>query len=481
MGLKSVVDIDLNDEKFKRFTDRYQKYQEALKKQPQAWKDAEKSIDDTGDAVDKIIAAFMAMGDTQRELREDNEKDNRNLRQKASLWDKINKASTGVLKDAEGVAKWMLKWGGIGLGLSIGGLFGLRAIAEDVANQRNKALGLDTGIGTEKAFALHQGRYFDNPDAILSGAFTARSNLASPAFQAIASLGINPNQPTVAIANQLLTKLQAMAKSLPQQQVGNLLQEYPGIAQFGIGLQDLERLRNISPAELQQQIKGGTADAKAFNLSDRQGQAFQNFVTGIDSTFGKVTKQIERDLVPLLGPIEKLVSSIGKDISMLLRSKAAADGIDAIAKSIDRFAGYLGSSTFRQDLNDFEDGARTFLNVIGFAAHVVAHPLDTFKEGVGDLWQEFTTWAKGKEAAAHGGDANWKESEQRKRDGFISDMRGHVNSHAPAAAGTPTAMVRPGGGGTQNVVALAHVRVDVRNMTGGDLNYAVNQLNGGVA
>lgn len=480
MGLKSVVDIDLNDEKFKRFTDRYQRYQEALKKQPQAWKDAEKAVDDTGDAVDKIIAAFMAMGDTQRELADNNEKDNRNLRQKASMWDKINKSTTGVLKDVEGVAKWMLKWGGIGLGLSIGGLFGLRAIAEDVAGQRNKALGLDLGIGTEKAFALHQGRYFDNPDALLSGAFTARSNLASPAYQTIAALGINPNQSTVAVANALLTKLQAMAKALPQQQVGNLLQEYPGIGQFGIGLQDLERLRNLSPAELQQQIRQGGKDAKAFNLSDRQGQAFQNFVTGLDSTFGKVTKQIERDLVPLLGPIEKLVSSIGQDISMLLRSKAAKEGIDGLAKSIDRFAGYLGSSTFKQDIKDFTDGAGTFFNVIGFLAHMVAHPLDTLGEGIEDRWKQFKSWVKDKETAAHGGDPNWKEKVQAQQDGgFISDMRGHANMHTGGAHTAPTAMVRPAG--TQNVVALANVRVTVHNQTGGDLNYSVNQLQGGVA
>lgn len=473
MTVKSILDIDVNDEQFKRFATLFGKYQDALSKQPQMWANVDKAVDSTDASVNKILAAFMAMGQFHREMNELGDKDNKNLQRKAGLWDRIQKTSTGVLKDVEGIGKWMLKWSGITLGLGIGSLFGLRAIAEDVAADRNKALGLDLNIGQEKAFGLHQGRYFNNPDQLLTGAFTARSNLASPAFQAIASLGINPNQSTVAIANQLLLKLQAMAKSMPQQQLGNLLQEYPGLSGFGVDLQGLERLRNISGGELKQQISEYGPAAEGMRLSDRQGRAFQDFVTSIDTTFAQLTKQVERDLVPLLGPIQKLVGSIGKDISMLLRSKVAAEAIDDFGKAIDRFSGYLASSTFKQDIKDFEDGTRTFLDIIGFAAHVVAHPLDTFKEGAGDLWNAFTSWAKGKEAEAHGGDPNWRESEQVKRQGFISDMRDHVRVG-------PAAPVRSSAAPAAGPVA-ANVKISLTNATGANVNMSVNQLNGGVA
>lgn len=469
MTVKSIVDIDLSDEKFKRFQTMFSKYNDALSKQPGMWDKTNKAMEQTDATVNKIVAAFLAMGQFHRELAEENDKDNKNLTRKSGLWDKISKASNGILKDVEGISKWMLKWGGISLGLGIGGLFGLRAIAEEVSAQRNQALGLDLGIGQSQAFGLHQGRYFDNPAQLLQGAFTARSNLASPAFQAIASLGINPNQSTVGVADSLLLKLQQMAKAMPQQQLGNLLQEYPGLAGFGVDLQGLQRLRSISTSELKGQIKEYGPAASGLRLSDNQGRQFQDFVTRVDTTFGKVLKQVERDLVPLLGPIEKLIGSIGKDITVLLRGKAAAEGIDAMAKAIDRFTGYITSSVFQNDVKDFADGIGTVANVIGFVAHVIAHPLDTIGDALGDYQKALRSWVQRAETDAHGGNPNWRNG-----------MQGGAGTAAPAGGPTaaPQATTRaPVAGGKG--VALVNIRL--HNATGADVAMSVNSLNGGAA
>lgn len=481
MTIKSVVDIDLDDAKFKRFTDLYSKYETALKKQPGEWKQAEKGAEETGDAVTKVMAAFLATGQFHRELADSNEKDNKNLKKKASLWEGISKSSGKILKDVEGIAKFMLTIGGIALGAGIAGFFGIRSIARDVSNQRNQALGLDLNVGEHDAFARDQGRYF-NADAFLQGASTARSNLASPAFQAIASLGINPNQSTVQVADQLLLKLQQMAKAMPQQQLGNLLQEYPGLSQFGVDLEGLKRLRNISTSELKGQISAFGPDARNAGLSDRQARAFQDFTSSVDRTFASVSKQIERDLVPLLGPIQKLIKSLGADVSMFLRSKTAAEGIDAFAKAIDRFANYLSSSEFKNDIKDLESGTSTIFQVLGFIGHLLAHPLDTLGEGAGDIWTQFKNFAKAKEAEAHGGDPNWKEKEQaRQEGGFIRNMRDHVNQHPGAAGLHPLALsVMPLPKPLLPVKVQAHVNVHVSNATGSNINAAVNQLSGGV-
>lgn len=453
MAVKSVVDIDLNDEKFKRFTEQYSRYQEALKSQPGEWKDAEKAAGGTDEIIVKILAAFMAMGSFHESLREEDEKDNKVLKQKLSLWQKIQKESLNTMHHVEDTAKWFLKWGSIGFGLSLAGLFGLRSIAEDVSEQRNQALGLDTGIGSPAAFARHQGRYFSNPEQVLEGAFTARSNISSPAYQAIASLGINPHQSTVAVANQLLLKIQDMAKAMPQQQVGNLLLEYPGLSQFGIGLQDLERLRGISTGELKGQIAAYGPDVRQAGLTGRQGLAYANFLSSINTTFAGLKKAVESDLVPLLGPIERLIQHLGKDLSMLLRGKAAADAINSFASAIDHFSNYVVSGTFTKDVASFEDGMETFLNVVGFSAHAVAHPLDTLGGGISDIGQSIADWAKSKTVAAHGGDVNWQRS----------------------LPGTPSA-TKPV---VHKVQAVSHVQVTVRNATGADLNTSINGLNGG--
>ena len=469
MTVKSVVDIDLNEEKFKRFTELYNKYQDALSKQPQQWNDTTAAVDATGEAVNKVLAAFLATGQFHRELAEENEKDNRNLKQKAGLWESIGKTSKGVLKDVESVAKWMLKWGTIGLGAGLAGFFGLRAIAADVSSQRNQALGLDLDVGARDAFARHQGRNL-NADAVLQGAFTARSDNSSPAYQALAALGIDPaHKSTVDVANALLLKVQQLAKALPQQQVGYLLQQYNGLSDFGFDRNELEVLRNLSTSELQGQVKAYGPDLAQSRLSDKQAQGFQNFSSSIDQTFASITKQIERDLVPLLPPIEKFVKDVGDTLNRFLRGDVVKKGLDDLAAAIDNFASYMESGAFKKDVDDFSDG----VGQIASSFHFLAHPASDTADAVNQGWKLFEDFSERKRKEARG----IKEPE------FIPDMREHLKQRAEAKAQLQNLTQDPNSYflKPQPVKVTSHFKLDIKNSTGSNLNLSVNQLNGGVS
>jgi hypothetical protein len=175
--------------------------------------------------------------------------------------------------------------------------------------------------------------------------------------------------------------------------------------------------------------------------------AYANFLSSINATFANIKKSVESDLVPLLGPIERLVRHLGNDLSMLLRGKAAAEAIDSLSTAIDHFASYVASGTFTKDVQSFEDGMETFLNVVGFTAHAIRHPFETLGGGISDIGQSIADWAKGKATAAHGGNANWQ-------------------SAVP-------------GGRTHKVQAVSHITVSVRHPPGGDLITTVNGMNGG--
>jgi hypothetical protein len=449
VAIKSVVDIDLNEEKFKRFTDQYSKYQEALKSQPGEWKDAEKAAGGADDVVVKILAAFMAMGSFHESLREEDEKDNKVLKQKLSLWEKIQKESLNTMHHVEDTAKWFLKWGSIGFGLSLAGLFGLRSVAEDVSEQRNQALGLDVGIGSPAAFARHQGRYFSNPEQVLEGAFTARSNVASPAYQAIASLGINPHQSTVAVANQLLLKIQAMAKAMPQQQVGNLLLEYPGLSQFGIGLQDLERLRGISTGELKGQIAAYAPDVRAAGLTGRQGLAYANFLSSINATFAGMKKAVESDLVPLLGPIERIAKALGSAVSQFLRSKFVVTALNDIATEIEKFANEVSGKKFSDSIGRLESFVQT---------------IDSLGTDISNAAKPFT-WSFGHVGNWLGEGAGWVSTNFQRE---LDNARARVSKQNQASNPRP-----------QKIQATSHITLSVRHPPGGDLITTVSAMNGG--
>jgi hypothetical protein len=378
VAVKSVLDIDINDEKFKRFSALFDKYQSALGKLPGMWKDVDKETAGAAATFANITAAMMAQSHVQNEANEAARNSGKELQHHSSLWNRIQKSTTGVLGNVAGIAKWLARMGvGLGLGgLGVGaGLFGLRALAEHVSDSRNQALSTGMGIGEAKAFGINQGRYFGNDDQLLRSAFMAQSVGTSQNVLA-KILGVNTEGGPLKVADRMLVAVQELAKRTPANLVGQLPNMYPQLGEFGFDLNNIETLRNLSRSELRGQIRQGESTAKGIGLSDRQGQAYQNFVSGVDTTFSRIAAQIQRDLVPLLGPIERLMKVIGKDITSFLASPAAAAGINNLTGAIDRFVKYLSSPDFAKALDHID--------------HLV-HPLDSAGSDIADRFEDADT------------------------------------------------------------------------------------------
>lgn len=505
MAVKPVIDIDVNDAKFQRFAELFGKYQAQLSKVPGQWKEVGKAEAQAGSEFEKILASFFAMGELQGELLDSSDKDNKNLQKKANLWQGIKKTTGGILDDVDKISKTLLKWGLIGFGTGSAAIYGIRAIAESVSVDRRFALGTGLDIGAQQAFARHQGRLLDDPNAFLTAAFGARSDVSSPAFSALAGLGISPQQSTVAIANQVLTKLQAEAKNTPQQLLGTILAKYPGLSQFGVGLNTLQQLRSISSGELQGQIRQYGPDAAATKLTAGQGQAFQNFVTSLDATFSKVERQFERDLVRLLPPIEHFVQKLGNLIHQFLASPAAAQALDHLGNAIEQFATYLGSPQFSQAVDNFLSATGAVANTIGF----VASPVKTTSRWVGDAQDAAQAGFGVSNSVIRGqvrlggdlGQITKRDQELMSNLGFVSpqdrlrvmlagfylsqqkgfseneflhQVRRNVYNSKDPLAGQPRAA-------SHYAAQALGVKITINNNTGGNVNATASQLVGGVA
>ena len=57
---RPVIDIDVNDDKFKAFQKEFEKYQEALKKLPGAWGETDKAVEGTAGTYATMTAALLA-------------------------------------------------------------------------------------------------------------------------------------------------------------------------------------------------------------------------------------------------------------------------------------------------------------------------------------------------------------------------------------------------------------------------------------
>ncbi|PLP30312.1 transglycosylase, partial [Klebsiella michiganensis] len=172
MVAKSIVDIDVNDDKFVAFMERFREYQSALEDLPEAWRVAAVGIGEGSKETEKakgeakeLGAEFNAVAEAILTINSGLDRLNNNLDDSKKKQDEFNKSArsgkgfiSDATKDAKSLAAHikdatvsLLSWGSIvgvfsGV-LGVGGLFGLNRLAATTGAQRFTSLGLGTSIG----------------------------------------------------------------------------------------------------------------------------------------------------------------------------------------------------------------------------------------------------------------------------------------------------------------------------------------------
>src|ERR1700678_1419005 len=147
MALRSVLDIDLDDSKFQRFLDQFNKYQEALKKQPELWKKISALHGEHADNFAHMAEIMGQVATLQKKSRDNIEGQEVHSRSIDRLWTSIGKNAKSFAGSIVDATKSLISWTGIlgavsGL-LGAGGLFGIDRMAASVGRERVEAGGLN--------------------------------------------------------------------------------------------------------------------------------------------------------------------------------------------------------------------------------------------------------------------------------------------------------------------------------------------------
>jgi len=374
MPLKSVVDIDVNDEQFRRFAALFEKYRDALDKTPGAWAEVGREQKGIGQHIRSVVSALMAQAQLGRESAQAAETQSRSLRHHETLWKSISRSSGTTLRNVLGITRSVLRWGvGLaGVGGIVGGasLFGLGRLAEDVSGRRNYALGSFTQIGQRRAFGLYAGRNLENSSGFLGDVAQALHTIG-PSRAALSTLGVGTAGGTMDVAQRALLRVQQLAKAQPAGAIGNLMQMYQ-LGTLGLSERDVFRLRNLSRQELLADIRRSRASAGRFGLSDRTGQQWQNFQSQLGATWGGVWTGIVKDLTRLTGPLTRVSQALGHAADTLLSSPELKKGLDEFAKGIDQFAHWLVSPGFQKGLDNFVSRIGTVAHILGFTGSTLS-------------------------------------------------------------------------------------------------------------
>lgn len=385
MAAKSIIEVDVNDEKFLSFMDKFNEYQAALEELPEAWRASAQGIGDSARETSKasseaegVTKAFLDGVDALNMMvnnldRINTSLDDANKRQSdlnkktagsSSIFGKLKKDSkefAGHIKDA---TVSLLSWGGIvGLFtgvLGAGGLFGLNRLASTASAQRFTSMGLNTSIGALDSTAINYQRAVSNPTATLGAIRDTQADLSQRwKFQA---MGINnPDRSP----DQLLPEMIRAARSIFTQTGGTL----QGANAYGLtsffSIDDLNRFKNMSDAEIDAMEKRAKRDAQLLQITDEQARQWQDFNIQLDYSSQSIKNTFIRGLGPLTPGLTKLSDALSGAIDTVIQSPELGKWIDGLAGGIQRFGDYLASPDFKNDVENFMVKVEKLGKVIG--------------------------------------------------------------------------------------------------------------------
>lgn len=391
MAAKSIIEVDVNDEKFLSFMDKFNEYQAALEDLPEAWRASAQGIGDTAretskasseaegmtkaflDGVDALNMMVNNLDRINTSLDDANKRQN-DLNKKTAgssgIFGKLKKDSkefAGHIKDA---TVSLLSWGGIvGLFtgvLGAGGLFGLNRLASTASAQRFTSMGLNTSIGALDSTAINYQRAVANPTATLGAIRDTQADLSQRwKFQA---MGINnPDRSP----DQLLPEMIRAARSIFTQTGGTL----QGANAYGLtsffSIDDLNRFKNMSDAEIDAMEKRAKRDAQLLQITDEQARQWQDFNIQLDYSSQSIKNTFIRGLGPLTPGLTKLSDALSGAIDTVMRSPELGKWIDGLAGGIQRFGNYLASPEFKNDVEDFMAGLKRLGIALGRVVDVI--------------------------------------------------------------------------------------------------------------
>ncbi|EBT4034708.1 hypothetical protein CKW54_24695 [Salmonella enterica subsp. enterica] len=385
MAAKSIVEIDVQDEKFQSFLEKFNEYQKALGELPEQWRGAVHGLGEAAKETERVregtegitkafadgVAALASVNDGLDRL-------NGNLEKATKTQTEFNKKSGGARnflnkasKDAKSLAGHikdattsLLSWGtvlGLFSGLAgAGGLWGLNHLAGNASAQRFTAMGLGTTAGGLNSTAVDFQKALGNPVGTLGAIRDAQLDL-SKRWQ-FRAMGVdNPDRDPAELLPEMIKAARDIFVRNGSTQQGA---EAYGLTNY-FTLDDLNRFKKMSDEEIDAMAKQAQQDARRLQLTDQQLRQWQDFNIQLDRSKVSIGNTFIRGLAPLAPELGKLSDAFSGAIETVLKSPELGKWIDGLSDGIRRFGNYLASPEFQKDVEAFISGVERLGRVIG--------------------------------------------------------------------------------------------------------------------
>jgi len=333
MATKSVIEIDVLDEKFQAFTKEFAKFQSSVKSlkqiDPLPW---------SAKMTKEVNAQVKGVKDLISQIKNFEKLSKENL----ETFKQLSTTTANVARNLASGAVSIAKWATLG---ALGGGFGLAGLAGSASDYRRQAQGLGVSTGQLRATETNFGKYFD-PTQVLSNIADVKSDLARQSL--IGRLGGSAGQNPVDLLPNIIRN------AVKQFRAGGQTQQYAeatGLTQI-FSIEDLRRLSSLKEDELEQTIKQNQVDAKNLETTDAVNKEWQDFLIQLKRVGQVLETSLIKNLEPLIPKLIEFSKVIGDIVVDFLKDLNTdelkdnimlfAEGLKDIVVGLKSFTDFLG-------------------------------------------------------------------------------------------------------------------------------------------
>lgn len=392
---RKVIEIDVEDGSFKKFSAAFAKFGAAVKEAVSDVADLGKAQKDAASAGDKVAAGDKKIAAEKKNILGAQEKLNRMTKEqrvdaeaeakaKSKVYDQERKAATlkdkerdkerkhraEEMKNVRDVAKWTadIAWSsgraalGIAKWATIGGLaggFGLGALASSASSVRRQSQGLGIDSGELRAARLNFGRYID-PEGMLNRIADTQSSYSEQ--YRFNQIGIDPSGKNPAsLLAEMLPKLVEKFEAIGGKKE---MADAMGLTSFA-SMDELRALSSLPKGELERTIGQYKNDSSGLHVGDSINQDWQSFLVSIKRAGEIIETSFIKHLDVLTPQLEKFAKSIATSVDTFLSNPDLGKWIDEFAQGIEKAAKLLGSDEFQSDIGKFLHAMHRVATLLG--------------------------------------------------------------------------------------------------------------------
>lgn len=338
MATKSVIEIDILDDKFKSFQAAFDKYRDTLKSMPKEWQKTN----------EKITDIVKKQNDLNKSIKDGNVA----LKETANTTASI---ARNLASSALSIAKWVT------LG-ALGGGFGLGAIAASASSNLRQAQGYGITTGQLTAAKTYLGTLID-PESILGSVAALKGQVGGSAILGRLTQGNLSQNPA-----EMLSGLIQGALRVYRGAGGNWDLAKQTLEPAGFTQQDMIRLNIQSAEQLKETLDAASNAAKRFDVSTADSVAWQKFWIQLKASGQLIETSFIKNLKVLTPALEQLSKSVADAIDGLLKNEDFQKWVDYASQKIHDFGEYLGSRKFQKDVKDFMSALSALATSVGKVA-----------------------------------------------------------------------------------------------------------------